>query len=195
MSTKQDRASAARVALAVALPMALLAGAGSLWLSGAVGRSGPAGGTAAGSPTLGVRPGATSAVAVPAAPLSPRAAAVCRAVLALLPPGLRDAPRRPVTEGVEQNAAYGDPPLTFACGAPAASVPPEGEVAVLSGVCWYALRASADTTVWTTLDREVPVRVTVPSAYESPGQWVILFSAALSARNPALPDPPRGCLS
>jgi hypothetical protein len=183
-----EHAGAARLALAVAVPVALVAGVLSLWSLGAFDRpGGPA-------PAANPHAGATSPVQVPAAPLSPRAVAVCRAVLAELPSGVRDAPRRPVVEGAEQNAAYGDPPLTVACGAPAASVAPEGEVSLLSGVCWHALRASADTTVWTTLDREVPVRVTVPSAYEAPGQWVIHFSAALTAADPPLATPPRGCV-
>src|SRR5215471_12583261 len=113
-----DNASAARLALVVALPVAVLAG---LWAFGAFDRPGTPG--AAASPHTG----ATSAVDVPAGPLSERAAAVCRAVLAELPSGVRDAPRRPVTKGAEQNAAYGEPPLTVACGAPPASVAPDGE--------------------------------------------------------------------
>jgi hypothetical protein len=187
-----ENASAARLALVVALPVAVLAGLASLWAFGAFDRSGAsAPGT---SPAVSPHAGATSAVDVPAGPLSARAVAVCRAVLAKLPDGVRDAPRRPVIDGAEQNAAYGDPPLTVACGAPAVSVAPDGEVALLSGVCWHALRASADTTVWTTLDREVPVRITVPAAYESPGQGVIAFSAPLAAADPPLKSPPRGCL-
>jgi hypothetical protein len=168
--------------------VAVLAGLASLWAFGAFDR--PAAPGVAPSPHAG----ATSAVEVPAGPLSARAVAVCRAVLAKLPSGVRDAPRRPVTDGAEQNAAYGEPPLTVACGAPPASLAPEAEVSLLSGVCWHALRVAADTTVWTTLDREVPVRITVPAAYESPGQWVILFSTPLAAADPPLASPPRGCL-
>jgi hypothetical protein len=187
-----DNASAARLALVLALPVAILAGAVSLWAFGAFDRPVTAGATA--TPTETRHVGATSAVDVPAGPLSDRAVAVCRAVLAKLPSGVRDAARRPVTDGAGQNAAYGDPPLTLACGAPQVSVAPDGEVSLLSGVCWHALRAAADTTVWTTLDREIPVRVTVPAAYESPGQWVIAFSAPLAAADPPLKSPPRGCL-
>jgi len=186
-----DHASAARLALVVALPVAVLAGLASLWAFGAFDRPGAPGGS---GPSASPHVGATSAVEVPAGPLSDRAAAVCRAVLAKLPSGVRDAPRRPVSDGPEQNAAYGDPPLTLACGAQPAAAAPDAEVALLSGVCWHALRASADTTVWTTLDREVPVRITVPDAYESPGQWVILFSGPLAAADPPLKSPPRGCL-
>jgi len=40
---------------------------------------------------------------------------------------------------------------------------------------------------------EVPVRVTVPSAYGGPGQWVAEFSRALAETVPPAPDPPTGC--
>jgi hypothetical protein len=105
---------------------------------------------------------------------------------------LRDRPRRPVTAGPDQNAAYGDPPITLACGVPPISLPQTADVYALSGVCWYSQPGDGGT-MWTTVDRETPVRVTVPGAYHSPGQWVIEFSAPISAALPRAATVPAGC--
>ncbi|MFC7763591.1 DUF3515 family protein [Catellatospora bangladeshensis] len=66
----------------------------------------------------------TAPVAVPAPSLNARQTTVCRALLSQLPDRLQDLPRRDVTAGHEQNAAYGDPAVTVACGAaPVPSLP------------------------------------------------------------------------
>jgi len=99
---------AARLAALIALPVALVAGFVTF-------RVLAPGGSASGD---GAAPGggATTAVDVAAPSLAPRTATVCRALLAKLPATLGDLTRRPVTAGAEQNAAYGDPPVTVACG-------------------------------------------------------------------------------
>jgi len=176
----QTRRAAARTATVVAIPVALLVGVLVFWLMGGWGRDG--------SP----RPQATTPVSVPAPPLGDRAATVCRALVAELPGAVRDLPRRPVTAGAEQNAAYGDPPLTLACGVPPASFPADAQLWGISGVCWYADRRP-DGAVWTTVDREVPVTVTVPTRYEGPGDWVAEFSAPLTATVRAAAQPPAAC--
>jgi len=130
------------------------------------------------------------AVAAPALPAA--SAAVCRAVVAKLPEAVRDARRRPVIAGAEQNAAYGDPPLTLACGAPAQPYAGTDEVWTLSDVCWLA-RPEAGRTVWTTLDRRVPVAVTVPGPKDGSAQWVIAFSDAVGTADPPIAQPPRRC--
>ena len=191
MSKDPARASAARLATLIALPVALIVGVASLWSTGALGEREPD--TAATS-----APQATSAVRVPETSLSRTAEAVCRGLIAKLPETVRTAQRRPVeadtADVTEQAAAYGDPAIVLSCGAPAAANP-SGTYFGLSGVCWYAAQASADETVWTTVDRQVPVRVTVPAAYAQPGQWVINFSAPIAAADPPLADPPPGCVA
>jgi hypothetical protein len=119
-------------------------------------------------------------------------AAVCRAVVDALPDRLPAGPRRPVSDGPDQNAAFGDPPVVLACGVPAVTPPSDATIIGLDGVCWYG-RADGAGTVWTTLDRRVPLAVTVPGASAGSGQVVIPFAAAVVAADPAIPDPPRGC--
>ncbi len=178
---------AARLAAAVALPVALVAGLVAFWALGGLG-GGP------GHPAASPGPQATSAVPMAAPSLAVRPATVCRALLSQLPSALRDRPRRPVTAGFEQNAAYGDPAITLACGAgPAPSVDPTADVYPLSGVCWYAVPGPSSTT-WSTLDREVTVSVTVPNGYSGQGQWVIEFSGPIVASVPSVTKVPSGCV-
>ncbi|GAA4676730.1 DUF3515 family protein [Phytohabitans rumicis] len=144
------------------------------------------------SPSASPAPRSTAPVQMAAPALSERAAVVCRALLSQLPNAVRDLRQRPVTAGSEQNAAYGDPAITVACGVPPTSYPPTDWVYPLNRVCWHsAQRAGA--TVWTTVDREVPVQVTVPGSYDQPGQWTLAFSDPVVASVPSIKDVPTGC--
>ncbi|BCB82152.1 hypothetical protein GCM10022251_45950 [Phytohabitans flavus] len=143
------------------------------------------------SPTA-PRPQSTTPVAMPAPELSTRAATVCRALLSRLPASIRDLHQRPVTEGPEQNAAYGDPAITVSCGVTMPAIPPTDLVYPLSRVCWHSADRQG-ATEWTTVDREVPVRVTVPKQYDQPGQWTIAFSDPVIAAVPSLKQIPTGC--
>ncbi len=177
--------SAARWAALIALPVALVAG---LIAYRVLSRSGNA---PAASPSPA--PQATAPVAMPAPSLPVRDALVCQSLVSHLPGVLRDRPRRPVTAGSEQNAAYGDPAITLACGVtPAPSVDPTATVYNLSGVCWYPVTGPAATT-WTTVDREVPVAVTVPKSYDAQAQWVIQFAPPVATAIPAISTVPSGC--
>jgi hypothetical protein len=138
-------------------------------------------------------PTATTPDAVPTAPvplaapkLPPRAAEVCLAVTSQLPTAVRNLPARRVAAGPEQNAAYGDPPITLACGVAqpalcatlnggADCVPLDTELLNMNRVCWYA-REGTTATAFTTMDREIAVQVTVPKRYEQPAQWANEFS-------------------
>jgi Protein of unknown function (DUF3515) len=178
--------SAALWATAVAVPVAVLAGLLMFW------RLVPQGETAA-QPS----PSATAAPSVPATPvqmaapkLAAHAAQVCLAVTSQLPTEVRDLPARKVSAGPEQNAAYGEPPITVACGVPQPTtcekltgghpgcVPLDADLLVMNGVCWYGEDGPA-TKFFTTLDREVAVRVAVPASYDQPGQWANEFSDAV----------------
>jgi hypothetical protein len=174
--------SAALWATVIAVPVAVLAGL--LIFTQVVPESRSA------SPTASV----TQPSVVPAAPvqmaapkLAARPAEVCLAVTSQLPNTVRDLAARKVSAGPEQNAAYGEPPLTVACGVTqpvmctsleqtgSGCVPMDTELMNMNRVCWYADEQAAATT-FTTMDREVAVRVTVPKQYAQAAQWANEFS-------------------
>ncbi|BCJ72772.1 hypothetical protein CS0771_23160 [Catellatospora sp. IY07-71] len=176
--------SAKTIATAIAVPLALAAGFGFFQAMRPPAEPAPAPSASAAPRVMPTAP-----VAVPAPTLNARQTTVCRALLSQLPDRLQDLPRRDVTAGHEQNAAYGDPAVTVACGAaPVPSLAPEVKVWTLNGVCWHQ-----SDEVWTTVDREVPVRVTMPLAYQPPGQWIIGLSNTLVATVPSAATIPAGC--
>jgi uncharacterized protein DUF3515 len=178
---------AARTATLAAVPIALLVGVLAFWLLGGFG------GAAKPKASASARPTATGTVTMSAPELTGGTILTCRAFTAALPDTLRNLPRRPVSDGVEQNAAYGDPPVTVSCGVPPVTVPPTSHVYPLSGVCWYAAPAAGGGTAWTTVDRTVPIVVTVPKRYDPPGQWVIGFSDTVAGVVPSSKTAPTGC--
>ena len=142
-----------------------------------------AGPSPSGSPPVAVP---TTPVRMAAPALSERAAQVCLAVTSQLPTMVRNLPARRVSAGPEQNAAYGEPPLTVACGVAqprmcespdggADCVPLDAELLTMNRVCWYGALTPAAAT-FTTMDREVAVQVTVPAGYQQPAQWANEFS-------------------
>jgi hypothetical protein len=154
---------------------------------------------------------ATSPAAVPAEPvpvaapkLTPRAAQICLAVTSQLPSAIRTLPARKVTAGPEQNAAYGEPPITVQCGGPppamcatlaggSGCVPLDTELLIMNDVCWYAASGTR-ANVFTTMDREVAVRVTVPSTYAQAAQWANEFSDTVVKTDPSrTAGVPSGC--
>jgi hypothetical protein len=129
---------------------------------------------------------AKSPVPMAAPNLSPAAKQACLAFIAKLPAKVRTLDERHVTAGAEQNAAYGSPAITVACGGPGAGkIDPTATIYPLSGVCWYAAQTKT-ASVWTTLDRAIPVQITVPATYDGPGTWVTEFRDALVASIPAV---------
>ncbi|NUT34643.1 MAG: DUF3515 domain-containing protein [Hamadaea sp.] len=169
------------LATVIAVPVALMTGV-LVFLLGMPGDQPPA------EPNVA----ATGPVTVTAASLGERAEVVCRALVAKLPEKVRDARRRPVSAGPEQNAAYGDPAVVLTCGVPTPSFPATDDVWGLNGVCWHATRA-AESTTWTTVDREVPVQVTVPGPADGSSQWVIGFANAIASAVPSAKTVPSGC--
>ncbi|WP_116072979.1 DUF3515 family protein [Asanoa ferruginea] len=142
--------------------------------------------------TESARPQATGPVSMIAPNIPSAAADVCKRLVSALPVALRDRQRRPVTAGPEQNAAYGDPPITLTCGVSPAAFPSTDQLWRLDAVCWHH-RDDGDATVWTTVDRQVPVQVRLPRKYEPATQWTIGFSSSVSTSVPTLPAVPSGC--
>lgn len=167
------------------MPVALLVGIGTFALLRE-----PAGEPEEPAPT---QPAPTTPVEMAAPPLTEREELVCRALLSQLPAEVDGLVRRPVTAGPEQNTAYGEPPITVACGGPPAEYEPTDELHPWSGVCWHAAE-EPDVSVWTALGREVPVRVTVPAAYDGPFQQVLEFSRPIAETVRSADTVPSGCL-
>jgi Protein of unknown function (DUF3515) len=182
MTTDPRRRSAARIATFVAVPIALAVLLISALMYGGFGTEEP--------PAPG--PAATGPVTVTAAALPPEFVPVCQQIVANLPDTAAGQARRPVTDGPEQNAAYGDPPIIFACGTVQPTFPATDEVFTLSGVCWHAMPGTAST-AWTTVDRVVPVTVTVPGTSDGSAQSVVPFSEAVGTNDPRLATVPSGC--
>ncbi|MFG1871827.1 DUF3515 family protein [Micromonospora arborensis] len=134
----------------------------------------------------------TDPVQMAAPALATRPATVCRALLSQLPTGIRDLAQRPVTAGPEQNAAYGDPALTVACGGTEPTFPSTDEVWTVNRVCWH-LAEETEATVLTTVDRETLITVRVPRSYEQPLQWVSPISSTIVAAVPSGGAIPSGC--
>lgn len=181
------RRGAARTATLVAVPIAAAVLLVSALVYGGFGGDTP-------------EPAATGPVTMSARDLPPEAADACQLLVANLPATVGGRAQRPVTAGAEQNAAYGDPPLTVECGTAAPTVGLTDEVVNLaapgagSGVCWHPIDGD-NRTLWTTVDRRIPVTVTVPGPRDGAAQSVVPFSAAIAAK--LLPrddaDIPTGC--
>jgi hypothetical protein len=184
-SKKADSATrgAALWATVIAVPVAVLVGLVAFW------QITPQDGDGAAA-----APSASAPVAVPSTPvqlaapgLDARTTQVCLAVTSQLPTELRGLPGRKVTAGPEQNAAWGEPPVTLQCGVTqptmcervdgghAGCVPLDATMLAMDGVCWWAEDGPA-TDVFTTMDREVAVQVSVPGSYNQTGQWANEFS-------------------
>ncbi|MBO3736259.1 DUF3515 domain-containing protein [Actinoplanes flavus] len=145
-------------------------------------------------------------VLVDAPRLDEKTAQVCLAVTSQLPPKIRDLEARRVSAGPEQNAAYGEPAVIVSCGVPQPAmcttlgdttpgcVPLNTELLFMDNVCWFG-KNDGGTAVLTTMDREVPVRVTVPPAYQSPAQWANEFSETIVKTVKSKPEGamPSGC--
>ncbi|WP_027658862.1 DUF3515 family protein [Salinispora fenicalii] len=185
----RDRSNrgAALIATAVALPATVLAGV-LAFNQFAPDQPGSEPSASATTPA----PLSTAAVEMAAPALAERPATVCRALLSQLPPTIRDLPQRPVTAGPEQNAAYGDPALTVACGGAAPTFADTDKLWLVNRVCWYG-NEEEGSTVLSTVDREMTVTVRVPDDYDQPLQWVSPVSETIAATVLSVDDAPTGC--
>ncbi|WP_341719513.1 DUF3515 family protein [Micromonospora sp. FIMYZ51] len=178
---------AALIATAVALPVTLLVGALAL------ANLAPDTPAAAPDPSPTTpQPRSTVPVEMAAPALAERPAVVCRALLSQLPASIRNLPQRPVTAGPEQNAAYGDPAVTVACGGAEPEVQPTDHLTLVNSVCWHATER-ADVTELTTVDRETAVTVRVPHFYGEALQWAAPISDTIVESIRSAGPAPSGC--
>jgi len=142
------------------------------------------------SPTPSPRTIPTGPVEIAPAALDEHQATVCKTLIARLPSQVRDLPRRPVTGASDQAGAYGE--LLLRCGGPKPSFPPTDFVFDTTGVCWHP---DAGGTTWTTVDREVPITLTLPPylAGDGSAQWAAALAPVIGTNVQATPDQPSGC--
>ena len=127
--------------------------------------------------------GALGPVAVPAPPSSAAAARGCPAVISHLPVVLAGRQSRPAQSVSPYVAAWGDPPIVLRCGVPRpVAFVRTSSLTVVNGVQWLAERRPG-AVLWTAVDREVYVEVSVPAAYTSAA--VVDLSGALTQALPA----------
>ncbi|MER7004055.1 DUF3515 domain-containing protein [Dactylosporangium sp. NPDC000555] len=175
--TTRPAAGPARIAALAALPIALVAGLLAFWGLG-------------GFPGRAENPQNLAAVPAEAPELAPSPATVCRALVSQLPDSLGGLPRRAVTAGGEQNAAFGNPPIVLSCGVSKPTVPRTAQLIGLSGVCWFP-EERRDETLWQSVDREVALRVVVPKSAD--GSWLVNLSAPIVATVRATDPGPVSC--
>jgi hypothetical protein len=176
-----DTRRAARIAAMVALPLAVVAGIIAFQIMSPDEPDEPS------STATSARPVPSTPVEVAAPPLPTRPAAVCRALLSKLPDHFGDLLRRPVTAGPEQNAAYGEPAVTVACGTAGPTPPAGAQYFEIQGICWYQDDA-AGARRWTLQGREVPILVTAPSGFL--GQDLVDLAKPISE---AIPEVTKVC--
>jgi uncharacterized protein DUF3515 len=100
--------------------------------------------------------------------VTPAADLACPVLMAQLPLELAGETSRLVDSDTPYAYAWGDPAVVLVCGVD----PPAGYVVgastfVISGVEWFVDDSDPDVVVWTTVDRNVPVQVSVPTSTDS----------------------------
>ena len=106
-------------------------------------------------------------VSVAAPPSGTAAARGCPAVISHLPVAIGGQHARPAQSISPYVAAWGEPPIVLRCGVPRpAAFVQTSELTVINGVQWLPER-HPDATMWTVVDREVYVEVTVDKVFNT----------------------------
>ncbi len=142
------------------------------------------------APATSATPAALGPVSVAPPPSSVAAARGCPAVISHLPVVLAGRQSRPAESVSPYVAAWGDPPIVLRCGVPRpAAFVRTSLLTVVNGVQWLREQRASDT-LWTAVDREVYVEVSVPAAYS--GAALVDLSGALIQALPARKPQPGG---
>ena len=128
-------------------------------------------------------------VAVDTPPVTDAAQASCPALMSKLPLELAGEPSRRVRSDSPFAYAWGNPPAVLICGVdrPAGFGPTSGLIQI-NGVQWFVDTSSADSVVWTAVDRPVYVRVSVSADTDSAP--VTALSDVIAATLPQQPPQP-----
>jgi hypothetical protein len=130
----------------------------------------------------------TGAVEVPV-PRPPAAiASVCGNLRGRLPAKVHGKSRRATSPKSSLVTAWGSPAIVVRCGVPRpTALKPTSQLAVINGVNWLAVPPDRPVT-FTAVGRRAYIEVTVPGAYEPPGDVLIELAGPIKAAVPANPD-------
>lgn len=129
-------------------------------------------------------------------------AVICRALLAQSPDAVVDHSARGVEAADDSDAAsiselvaaWGDPALVMRCGVDDVEVEDTDVVYQWADTCW-AVDEGEEQHVWTSVDRQVPVEISVPAEYEQSGELVSVLSPVVGEAVPGTDEFPTGCES
>jgi Protein of unknown function (DUF3515) len=129
------------------------------------------------------------AVQVPVPPNPPPAVArLCDTLRAKLPAKLHGRSRRATTPRSPLVTAWGSPAIVLRCGVPRPiALQPTSELVVINGVSWLPVPPDRPVT-FTAVGRLAYVEVTVPGAYQPPGDVLIELAGQIKAAIPPTPD-------
>ncbi len=126
----------------------------------------------------------TDPVYVGAEPPTAAAASLCPGLMALLPEELDAMARREVDSPSPYVAAWGDPPVTLRCGAPApVDLTPTSTLVTVNGVDWFQQTGEFGVR-WTAVGREIYVDVTVPADNEAQEAVLVPLSRIVAGSVP-----------
>jgi hypothetical protein len=101
-------------------------------------------------------------------PVTPQAEVSCPYLMAELPLELNGEPSRRVQSDSPFAYAWGEPPIVLLCGVDRPAGWVVGTSAIqINGVQWHVDTSDPDSTVWTTVDRPVYIRVALPASVDS----------------------------
>jgi hypothetical protein len=123
------------------------------------------------------------------APRPPAAVArLCQTLRDRLPAKVHDRSRRTTTPTSPLVTAWGSPAIVVRCGVPRPpALKPTSELVDINGVSWLSVPPDRPVT-FTAVGRLAYVEVTVPGAYQPPGDVLIELTGPIKAAVPATPD-------
>jgi hypothetical protein len=124
-------------------------------------------------------------------PVTPEAEAHCPGLMAELPLELAGEPSRRVQSDSPFAYAWGEPPIVLLCGVDRPAGWVVGAAAIqIDGVQWYVDTGDPAGTVWTTVDRPVHIRVSLPASVDSAP--VTVLSRLIGSALPYVEPTPAG---
>jgi Protein of unknown function (DUF3515) len=113
---------------------------------------------------------------------------LCHDLRERLPAKVHGQARRATTPKSPLVTAWGSPAIVVRCGVPRpTALRPTSELVVVNGINWLPVPPDRPVT-FTAVGRQAYVEVTVPAAYEPPGDVLIELTGPIKQTVPATPD-------